>query len=260
MKSTTVFLVLFLFLTISIPANSQNVSEYRMKKIIMGEILQENTDVLRFFRFLNTREQDLLNSILQENYLLGYYAEVSQVSENAAFTERLSTTKERLRLLKEGDLYQIILHKAKNGTKAHLLRYVIRRHEAGVMHGSTIAASSRKPIDFFGEDKYWNGLFFGRVYANINNRHWTPLEPEEVFPPINPVKEDIKEESPVKPDSTASANKEMHINWINWSAIGKFSLISALTLLATAAVVVLIGACCCPHLPVFKQARALLEQ
>lgn len=256
MKSITVTVIFsVLFLLFTIPAHSQNISEYRMKKIITGEILQENTDVLQFFRYLNTREQDLLNAILQENYLLGYYAEVSQISKDAVFAERLSTTEERLQALKEDDLYQIILHKAKNATKTHLLRYIIRRHEAGTMHGSAIAASSLRPIDFFDDDKYRDGLFFGRVYAHISNRHWVPLEPEEVFPVINSVEEQVEEKTPVKPESTHE--KEVHINW---SVVGKLSLVSAFLLLVAAIIFVLVGACCCPHLPVFKQMRALLER
>ena len=252
-KSAAIFTVLFLLLTI--PANSQNLSEYRMKNIVTGEILRENTDVLDFFRSLETKERDLLNSALQENYLLGYYTEIFQISKDAVFAEHLSRTKERLQTIKEGGLYQIILHKARGGVKTHLLRYIVRRYEAGTIQGG--AAASRQPIraiDFFNEDGYWEKLFFGKAYARVSNEHWTPLDPKEVFPVVNPTKKSVKRQTPFKPDNVNE--KEIVINW---SAIGKVSLVSVLILLAAAAIIALIGACCCPHLPVFKPVRKMLE-
>lgn len=256
MKSTVVFLVLFLFLVITaFPANSQKINEYRAKQVATKEILQENTDILEFFWSLETEGQDLLNSILQENYRLGYYTEAFRLSKNTALEERLSKTKERLQELKEGGLYQIILHKAKNATKTHLLRYLVRRHEAGTIHGG--AAASQKPIrtiDFFNEGEYWDKLFFGRVYAQVNKETWTPLEPKEVFPVV---KEKVKKNTSIaRPER--SGNKREII--LNWGAIGKFSLIGVLILLVTATIVMLIGACRYPHLPVFRQVRELLEQ
>lgn len=258
MKSITVTVIFsVLCLLFSIPAHSQSISEYRMKRVATKEILQENTDVVQFFGSLTTREQDLLNSVLQENYLLGYYTEVSQV--NTALGEHLSKTKERLRALKEGGLYQSILYKAKNATKTHLLRYVIRRHEAGTLHGDAASfvrteKETGHPTITFSDDHYRDGLFFGKVYANINNQYWVPLDTKEVFPAINSVEEKAKKQIPIRPDNVSE--KEITINW---SVVGKFSLVSALILLVTAAIVILIGACCCPRLPVFKQVRTLLE-
>lgn len=260
MRSIIVFLVLFLFLVVTaFPANSQKTNEYRAKWVATKEILQENTDVVQFFGSLTTREQDLLNSVLQENYLLGYYTEVSQNSEDAALTELLSKTKEQLRALKEGGLYQIILYRAKNATKTHLLRYVIRRHEAGTLHGGATSflrtgKETGHPTITFSDDHYRDGLFFGKVYANINDRYWVPLDPREAFPVINPVEEEAEKHAPIKPDNVNK--KEITINW---SVVGKFSLVSTLLLLAATTIVVLVGACCCPCLPVFKQVRALLE-
>ncbi len=255
LKSAAIFAVLFLFLTIStLPANSQNMGEYRMKKIVVGEILQENTDILEFFRSLKTKEQDLLNSVLQENYLLGYYTEA--VSKDAAFGEKLSKTKSRLQALKEGGLYQAILHEAKNATKTHLLRYIIRRHEAGTIHGGTITASSQpKRHHFFSDGEYWNGLFFGRVYAHISNEYWVPLDPKEVFPKASIKPKPVTAEK--MPEGIGS--KEKMATTISWNAVGKFSLVGALILLVVTAVVALVGACCCPKLPVFKQVRKMLE-
>ena len=266
-KSAAIFAVLFLFLTVTVfPANSQNIGEYRKKKIAMGEILQENTDVLQFFESLTTREQDLLNSVLQENYLLGYHTEVSHNSKDAASGEHLSKTKERLQALKEGGLYQTILYKAKNATKTHLLRYVVRRYEAGTIHGGAVAASAQPAHSgFFGDNEYWDKLFFGRTYAQVSKESWVPLDPKEVFPVERPAKKrsPVKKSSPtdtaIKEMSDGTGNEEKVIRNINWSAIGKVSLIGALILLVVAAIVALVGAWCCPELPIFKQVREMLE-
>ena len=250
MKSITIFTVFFLFLAINIPAHPQSLGEHRMKQIVAGEILKENTEVLKFFRSLTIREQDLLNSALQENYIAGYYAEICQTSQDPAFGEHLSKAEERLRMIREGGLYETILYKTKDATKAHLLRYIVRRYEAGTIHGGAVAATSRPihTLGFFNEDKYWDGLFFGKVYAQISEEYWAPLDPKEVFPVV---KEGIKK----KKTSVRPKGAE-----INWSALGKFFLVGTLILLVTAAIIVLIGACCCPALPIFKQVRALLEQ
>ena len=269
LKSAVIFSVLFLFLTVTtLPVNSQKLSEYGMKKVAARDILQENTDVLQFFKALPKRESNLLNNILRENYLAGYYAEVFRLAQDTAFAEHLATTEERLQAMKKDGVYDSILHKAKNATKANLLRFIVRRYEAGTIRGNTIAIAAlwseeKKSVDpdhltvTFGDDHYWEGLFFGGVYTHISGDYWTPLDLEKVFP--------VEKKVPVKPravttelpDDTGSKEK-ITIN-INWGAVGKVCLVSALILLVTAAITILIGACRWPHLPIFKQVRALLE-
>ncbi len=267
MKCVIACFLFVLFTLVQQDAFSRNVSVTGEKMAASKEILSEHTSVQKFFQSLNVEEARFLNSVLKENYSVGYYSELLRFSDDTHYTEVstcLLASEEHLHALKSNKIYYSILRQAKGENKHHLIRFIVGRREAGMIHGNSIALrkwvnESNPALSVklnLGYGCYWGTLFFGEVYTPPIHGHQYYLEAKDVFPPYVHY---VHKAAPKPARSSKSRLRKFDLSQVGAEEISKISFVVLLALLAVAATVSLIGAYCFPQVFVFRRMRMLLE-
>ena len=266
MKCVIACFLFVLFTLVQQDAFSRDTFVAGGKMAMSKEILLECTSVQKFFQSLDVDSARLLNSVLRENYAAGYYSELLRFSDNAHYAEveaHLLMSEEQLNTLKNSKAYHSILHQARGTDKHHLIRFIVGRREAGMIHGNSTAlrkwvneSSPALSVKLnLGYDCYWGTLFFGGVYTPSIRGHQY-LEAKDVFPPYVHY---VHKAAPKPARSSKSKLRKFDLSRVSAEEVRKISFVALLALLAVAATVSLIGAYCFPHLPGFRRMRMLLE-
>lgn len=271
MRKFVVFTALSLFLVAltltQTTAFSRNLSVDAEKAVAIEEVASECASIQEFFQSLDVNDALLLNSVLQYNYVAGYHSEVlrhADVAHHDTVSMHLATAEGQLKKLRSGRKYETLLSQARGEDKHHLIRFIVGRRNAGMVHGRSDAlrkwvhkTSPTLSVDLnvSGPEYRWGSLFFGGIYVATTRGYRHHLEAKDVFPP--PVHRALK---PAVVESPAQQKSKRFDFSISAAEVNKIALVSLLLLAAMAVIAGFIGICFFPNVPAFRRVRILLDQ